>query len=104
MVGEDRPPLPVGSIKANIGHLEAAAGVLGLIKAALVLRHGVVPGNPHLREVNPRIDLDGFGLSMSADHTRLPADASAVAVSSFGFGGTNASVVLARAPRRQSPC
>ncbi|WP_406182070.1 type I polyketide synthase [Streptomyces canus] len=103
VVGEDRPPLPVGSIKANIGHLEAAAGVLGLIKAALVLRHGVVPGNPHLREVNPRIDLDGFGLSMSADHTRLPADASAVAVSSFGFGGTNASVVLARAPRRQSP-
>ncbi|MFF7166822.1 type I polyketide synthase [Streptomyces sp. NPDC008086] len=102
-VGKDRSPLPVGSIKANIGHLEAAAGVLGLIKAALVLQHGVVPGNPHLREVNPRIDLDGFGLSMSADHTTLPADASAAAVSSFGFGGTNASLVLARAPRRQSP-
>ncbi|MFH8562142.1 type I polyketide synthase [Streptomyces sp. NPDC017988] len=102
-VGQDRPALPVGSIKANIGHLEAAAGVLGLIKAALVLRHGVVPGNPHLRQVNPRIDLDGFGLSMSADHTDLPTDASTVAVSSFGFGGTNASLVLARAPRRPSP-
>ncbi|MCX5601233.1 acyltransferase domain-containing protein [Streptomyces phaeochromogenes] len=102
-VGKDRPPLPVGSIKANIGHLEAAAGVLGLIKAALVLRHGVVPGNPHLREVNPRIDLDGFGLAMSDGHIPLPADASAVAVSSFGFGGTNASVVLARAPHQQSP-
>ncbi|MFJ4940555.1 type I polyketide synthase [Streptomyces pseudovenezuelae] len=103
VVGEDRPPLPVGSIKTNIGHLEAAAGVLGLIKAALVLRHGIVPGNPHLHKVNPRMDLDGFGLSMSADHIPLPADASAVAVSSFGFGGTNASVVLARAPRQQSP-
>ncbi|EGX58132.1 Beta-ketoacyl synthase [Streptomyces zinciresistens K42] len=102
-VGADRPPLPVGSVKANIGHLEAAAGVLGLIKAALVLRHGVVPGNPHLREVNPRIDLDGFGLSMSAAHTPLPARAGAVTVSSFGFGGTNACVVLARAPRRPCP-
>lgn len=102
-LGEERPPLPVGSIKANIGHLEAAAGVLGLIKAALVLQHGVVPGNPHLREVNPRIDLARFGLTISADHLDLPEASSAAAVSSFGFGGTNASVVLARAPRRNSP-
>ncbi|GAA2069421.1 hypothetical protein GCM10009801_19040 [Streptomyces albiaxialis] len=100
VLGEERPPLPVGSVKANIGHLEAAAGVLGLIKTALVLRHGVVPGNPHLREVNPRIDLEGSGLRMSATRTELPKEISAAAVSSFGFGGTNASVVLARAPRR----
>ncbi|AJE87368.1 Beta-ketoacyl synthase [Streptomyces albus] len=100
VLGEDRPALPVGSVKANIGHLEAAAGIVGLIRTALILGHGRIPGNPHLREVNPRIDLDAFRLRISPESLPWPVDARAASVSSFGFGGTNASVILSRTPSR----
>ncbi|WP_055546923.1 type I polyketide synthase [Streptomyces kanamyceticus] len=99
-LGEDRPPLAVGSIKANIGHLEAAAGILGLIKAALVLSRGVIPRNPHFTHVNPRIDLDAFRLRVPSTDLPWPDQAHCAAVSSFGFGGTNASAIIARTPNR----
>nr|MCH9716978.1 amino acid adenylation domain-containing protein [Gammaproteobacteria bacterium] len=88
----------LGAVKSNIGHLEGAAGVIGLIKAVEVLRHRVAPGNLHFKTLNPKIDLQGFAaviptkpitLGSVEDKTPLVA-----CVSSFGFGGTNAHAVL----------
>jgi len=92
----------LGSAKANIGHLEAAAGIAGLVKAVLCLRHGEVPAQPNLEEINPLIKLEGSALDIPRASTRLPNSARA-AVSSFGFGGTNAHVVLEQAPDRPRP-
>ena len=86
----------VGSVKTNIGHLEAAAGIAGLIKTALVLQHGVIPPHLHFSQLNPHIVLDGTPFVIpthaiewgSGDGPRLAG------VSAFGFGGTNAHVVL----------
>ncbi|WLQ16679.1 amino acid adenylation domain-containing protein [Hahella aquimaris] len=86
-------PCSIGSIKTNIGHLEAAAGVAGLIKTALALKHRVIPGSLHLRQRNPLIDIDErlFHLPQRSE----PWDGELLAgVSSFGFSGSNAHVVL----------
>ncbi|MBU6953988.1 non-ribosomal peptide synthetase/type I polyketide synthase [Hahella sp. HN01] len=86
-------PCSIGSIKTNIGHLEAAAGVAGLIKTALALKHRVIPGSLHLRQRNPLIDIDErlFRLPQRSE----PWDGELLAgVSSFGFSGSNAHVVL----------
>jgi acyl transferase domain-containing protein len=93
-------PLRVGSVKTNIGHLEAAAGVAGLIKAVLTLQHGEIPPHLHLRRLNPHIDLAGAAVEIPTQMTPWPAgDAPRVAgVSSFGFSGTNAHIVLAEHP------
>lgn len=97
----ERPCL-LGSAKANIGHLEAAAGIAGLVKAVLCLSHGEVPAQPNLDTINPLIRLDDSALEIPRASTRLP-DAARAAVSSFGFGGTNAHVVLEQAPDRAQP-
>lgn len=92
-------PCLIGSVKTNIGHLEAAAGVAGLIKAALVLKHGLVPRTLHLTTVNPLIELDGTPLRIVREAEVWPPTAKRIAgVSSFGFGGANAHVVLEAAP------
>ena len=90
----------VGSIKTNLGHLEAAAGVAGVIKAALCVKHGVVPPHLHLTEVNPAIDLDALNLEIPTASVPLPRDNGRLiaGVNSFGYGGTNAHVVVAEAP------
>ncbi|MGA2189104.1 MAG: type I polyketide synthase [Steroidobacteraceae bacterium] len=97
-LGQERPrdkPLPVGSIKGNVGHLEAAAGIAGLVKALFVLRDRLVPGNVHLRTVNPNIDFSGLNLAPVVEPFALAPDGRlVVGVSAFGFGGTNAHVVL----------
>ena len=89
-------PLHVGSVKANIGHLEAASGIAGVLKSILVLRNGIIPPLVHFRTLNPRIDLDGTGVTVSG--SAQPWDRSAagshVGVSSFGIVGTNAHVIL----------
>ncbi|WP_436887339.1 type I polyketide synthase [Nocardiopsis dassonvillei] len=86
----------LGSVKANLGHQEAAAGISGLVKALLVLEHGEAPPLVHLREVNPEIDLSGTRLTLPTSPVPLPAGERRLAgVSSFGFGGANAHVVLA---------
>ncbi|MEZ0094214.1 amino acid adenylation domain-containing protein [Streptacidiphilus sp. EB129] len=93
-------PLLVGSVKTNLGHAESAAGVAGLIKTVLMLRHGAVAPHLHLREVNPEIDL-GAQLAVPTTLTDWPSDGvpRVAGVSSFGFGGTNAHVIVGEAPR-----
>ncbi|NTX14092.1 SDR family NAD(P)-dependent oxidoreductase [Myxococcus sp. CA056] len=92
----------MGSVKTNLGHLEAAAGVAGVIKAALVLKHGTVPPHLHLEKVNPRIPLDALGLHIPTRPESLPrgTEPRVAGVNSFGYGGTNAHVVLAEPPPR----
>lgn len=90
----------VGSVKTNIGHLEAAAGVAGLIKVALSLQHRQIPASLNFTEPNPHIGFDRLPLQVVQNLTPWPAGSRAVAgVSSFGFGGTNAHVVLTEAPQ-----
>ncbi|MGK5499107.1 acyltransferase domain-containing protein, partial [Streptomyces sp. URMC 125] len=92
-------PLPVGSVKTNLGHLEAASGVPGLLKAILVLRHGTVPPTLHSEPLNPRIDFRELNLTPTVRTQRVEVAADAVVgVNSFGFGGANAHVLLGPAP------
>ncbi|MDZ4721908.1 MAG: type I polyketide synthase, partial [Roseiflexaceae bacterium] len=104
--GATRPvdrPLLVGSVKANIGHLEAGAGLAGLVKVALALRHGAIPRSLHYVTPNPHIPFKQLGVQVVNTHTPWPAlDRPARAgVSSFGFGGTNAHIILEAPPTRE---
>lgn len=99
VVAEDRrdgESCAIGSVKTNIGHLEAAAGVAGLIKVALSLRHGAIPASLHFAEPNPHIPFDTLPIHVQTvispwpDRERPPI----AGVSAFGFGGANAHVVL----------
>ncbi|MFE9858105.1 type I polyketide synthase [Streptomyces sp. NPDC005780] len=97
--GPDRPaPLRIGSAKTNFGHLEPAAGVLGLVKAALAVHHGVIPPSLHFRTPNPRIDFPAERLEVVTEAAAWPAGPRFAGVSSFGYGGTNAHVALGEAP------
>ncbi|MET0698784.1 MAG: type I polyketide synthase [Mycobacterium sp.] len=92
-------PLLIGSIKTNIGHLEAGAGVAGLIKAALVAKHGYIPANLHLQTPTRHVSLEDLKLDIPATGRPFPDyQRRVVGVNSFGFGGTNAHVVLAQPP------
>jgi phthiocerol/phenolphthiocerol synthesis type-I polyketide synthase C len=103
VLGQSRSePLPIGSIKTNIGHLEPASGLAGVLKALLALNHGILPRSLHFDEPNPRIDFDQLNLSVCAQALPLPNAAEQCAgINSFGFGGTNAHVIVA--PGRPSP-
>ncbi|WP_173402092.1 beta-ketoacyl synthase N-terminal-like domain-containing protein, partial [Alkalihalobacillus hemicellulosilyticus] len=99
VLGEQRSKsLVLGSVKTNIGHLEGAAGIISLIKTIEVLRHRKAPGNVHFKTLNPKINIDNFNVVISANETQLDNHNSNAAligsVSSFGFGGTNAHVIL----------
>ncbi|ONH32908.1 type I polyketide synthase [Pseudofrankia asymbiotica] len=90
-------PLLIGSVKTNIGHLEAAAGITGLIKVALGLTHGMIPASLHFDAPSPHIRFDEAGLRVVTEPRPWPRVAGRPAqagVSGFGFGGTNAHVVL----------
>ena len=108
--GEDRPadrPLWVGSVKTNIGHLEAAAGVAGVIKVLLAMREGLIPRHLHFERPNPRLDWDALPLSVAKEPVAwvvAEGRPRRAAVSSFGYSGTNAHVVLEapREPERES--
>ncbi|HSM56063.1 MAG TPA: amino acid adenylation domain-containing protein [Candidatus Sulfomarinibacteraceae bacterium] len=91
----------LGSVKTNVGHLEAAAGVAGLIKVVLALQHEEIPPHLHFEELNPYIDLQGSPLSIAAARQPWPRGEQPrlAGVSSFGFGGANAHVVLAEGPQ-----
>ena len=91
----------VSSVKANIGHLEAASGVASLIKTVLCLTHRQVPPQIHLTTPNPQIDLAALQLEIPVAGKALTRHGGAIraAVNSFGFGGTNAHVVLESAPQ-----
>jgi acyl transferase domain-containing protein len=91
-------PCAIGSIKGNIGHTEGAAGVAGLVKAALSLHHGILPPSRFADEPNPQLRLADNGLRLAEAPVALPGDVVRAGVSSFGIGGTNAHMVLASAP------
>ncbi|MGA8528327.1 MAG: beta-ketoacyl synthase N-terminal-like domain-containing protein [Acidobacteriaceae bacterium] len=96
-VGRDpRQPLLLGALKTNLGHLEAASGIAGLIKTVLVLQHCTVPANLHLNKKNTRIPWDRIGVAVPTENTAW--EGRYAGVSSFGFSGTNAHVILERAP------
>ncbi|WP_299159570.1 type I polyketide synthase [Accumulibacter sp.] len=90
-------PLPIGSVKANLGHLEAASGVAGLVKAVLALKNRALPPALHLTTPNPHVDFHGLNLELVTKYRELARqdDKPLVAgVNSFGFGGANAHVLL----------
>ncbi|MEU0162746.1 beta-ketoacyl synthase N-terminal-like domain-containing protein, partial [Streptomyces sp. NPDC006261] len=100
-----RDLLRVGSVKTNIGHLEAAAGIAGLIKTTLALTHGVIPASLNFETPNPEIDLDGLGLRVQTRAEDWPAVEGAsrtAGVSSFSMGGTNCHLVVTATPRLPS--
>ena len=90
----------LGAAKANIGHLEAAAGVMGLIKTVLALGHGAVPPQVGFTKLSPHISFEGTRMAVPTDLTPWPRGAQprCAAVSSFGVGGTNAHVILEERP------
>ena len=90
----------IGSIKGNIGHPTNAAGVAGLIKAALVLHHEQIPATLHFKKPNPKIEFSGSPFIMADKLIPFPRgeEVRRTAVSSFGFGGTNVHVILEEAP------
>jgi phthiocerol/phenolphthiocerol synthesis type-I polyketide synthase A len=96
----DNSPLLIGSVKTNLGHLEAAAGIAGFIKATLALQHAHIPQNLHFEAPNPHIPFDDMRMKVVAEPTNWPSTGRPrrAAVSSFGFGGTNAHVVLEQGP------
>jgi len=107
VLGFDRPPgrpCALGAVKTNIGHLEAAAGIAGLIKVALALKYREIPPNLHFVEPNPHIPFDRLPLRVQTTLGPWPVESgpALAGVSSFGFGGTNAHVVLEEAPQSNS--
>ena len=106
--GQPRPdgaPCLLGSVKTNIGHLEGAAGIAGLIKVVLSLQHGAVPPNLNFRRLNPNITLTGTPFALPTRLTAWPASEQPrrAAISSFGFGGTNAHVILEESRAMAAP-
>ena len=107
--GQSRPsdrPLPIGSVKSNLGHLEAASGMAGLVKAVLCLQHRALPPSLHLHTPNPHIDFAGLNLSLVTRNTELTPQSGGrlvAGVNSFGFGGANAHVLLQEPPLRLLP-
>ncbi|NEO43855.1 MAG: SDR family NAD(P)-dependent oxidoreductase [Moorea sp. SIO4A3] len=97
---QSNQPCWIGSVKTNIGHLEAAAGIAGLIKSVLCLEQGEIPPHLHLKQLNPYIELENTAIEIptqlqlwsSGEQPRLAG------VSAFGFGGTNAHVIVEEAP------
>ncbi len=104
----DRPadaPLVIGSVKTNLGHLETAAGVAGLMKAMLVLRYGQIPASLHFKEANPHIDFAGWKLRVATRMEPFPTAMGPrmAGVNSFGFGGSNAHALLTEPPPLPHP-
>ncbi len=98
-------PLLAGAVKTNLGHLEAAAGIVGLIKATLAVQRGTIPANLHFETPNSHIPFDELRLKVVDEATEWPATGRPrrAGVSSFGFGGTNAHVVLEQSPEVSVP-
>ncbi|WP_237384473.1 polyketide synthase [Sulfidibacter corallicola] len=93
-------PLVLGGVKSSIGHLEAAAGIAGLIKAILAVESGRIPPNQHFKKQNPRMDLARIPAKVATEVTPWPVAGSRrfAGVSSFGFSGTNAHVIVGCPP------
>ena len=103
VLGRGRPadaPLLIGALKSNLGHLEAAAGIAGFIKAVLAVQRGAIPPNRGFSTPNPHIPFDDLRLKVVAEEQDWPKSEHSrrAGVSAFGFGGANAHVVLEQAP------
>ena len=102
---EPADALIIGSVKSNVGHLEAAAGIAGLIKVVLALQHGAIPRSLHFKVPNPHIPWASMPVKVAAETlpwARADSRTRIAGVSSFGFAGTNAHVVLEEAPRQEA--
>jgi phthiocerol/phenolphthiocerol synthesis type-I polyketide synthase D len=104
VLGQSRPegrPLLLGSVKTNLGHLEGAAGIAGLIKVVLAMAHRRLPASLHYQRPNPHIRFAEHRLEVVAEPRNWPrySGAATAGVSSFGFGGTNAHVILEEFPQ-----
>lgn len=104
--GQNRLSCVLGAVKTNLGHLEAAAGIAGLVKVVLALQHQQIPANLHFHTLNPHISLDAhtpFVFPVRLMPWHVPDGQPYIAgVSSFGFGGTNAHLIIAEAPPVES--
>jgi acyl transferase domain-containing protein/acyl carrier protein len=101
----DGSPCMIGSVKSNIGHLEAASGMAGLTKSLLALRHREIPANLHFTTPNPKIKFDEWNLTVVTTNTPLPERERPVIIglNSFGFGGTNAHLAISEYRRQPRP-
>ena len=97
-----RGPCAIGSVKSNLGHLEAAAGIAGLVKVTLALTHRAIPPTLHFSTPNPHVSFDDLGLQVQQALAPWPSlgGPALAGVSSFGFGGTDVHLVLEEAPER----
>lgn len=93
-----RNPLYIGSVKSNVGHLEGASGIISVIKAAMMLDNGLLVPNADFKKPNPNTPLNEWNMKVVTSTRPFPRDKKYISVSNYGFGGTNAHVVLAKPP------
>ncbi|KAJ9248853.1 hypothetical protein DTO195F2_8710 [Paecilomyces variotii] len=98
-----RNPLYIGSVKSNVGHLEGASGIISIIKSAMMLDRQLVLPNADFRKANPNIPLDEWNMKVLTSTRPWPRGKKYISISNYGFGGTNAHVVLEKAPAEETP-
>ncbi|OWF43458.1 fusarin C synthetase-like [Mizuhopecten yessoensis] len=103
-IPEGEADVRIGSVKTNIGHLESAAGIAGLIKVMLMMQHGKVVPSLHFRNSNPKINFGNFNFEVATgitDWNPLPDGTRMSCVNSFGFGGTNSHAIIKQLPNTE---